>query len=98
MTGTFISLISIIIGITAANTFGYFKKTYSFGLTGNTLIGVFGSVLLIKSFGRLGFDPWSIMQNESFNVSLFAINCLVSTIGGVLGLIAAKTLYNKLNQ
>jgi uncharacterized membrane protein YeaQ/YmgE (transglycosylase-associated protein family) len=43
MTGTLISLISIFIGIVAANVFGYFKKTYSCGFTGNTLVGVFGS-------------------------------------------------------
>ncbi|MCG1035308.1 hypothetical protein [Polaribacter sargassicola] len=98
MTGTLISLISIFIGIIAANTFGYFKKRYSFGFTGNTLIGVFGSIFLIKLFGRLGFDPWSIMQNETFYVWLFIINCLVSILGGVLGLFFVKNIYNKMNK
>jgi hypothetical protein len=98
MTGTLISLISIFIGILAANVFGYFKKQYSFGFTGNTLVGVFGSIFLIKSFGRLGFDPWTIMQNGTFHISLFIINCMVSTLGGVLGLIVVKFIYNKLNK
>lgn len=98
MTGTLISLISIFIGIIGANLFGFFKKKYSFGFTANTLIGVFGSILFIKLFGKLGFDPWSIMQNQSFNLLLFIVNCIVSFLGGVLGLFFAKMIYNKLNN
>lgn len=98
MTGTLISLISIFIGIIAANTFGYFKKRYSFGFTGNTLIGVFGSIFLIKLFGRLGFNPWFIMQNQNFHIWLFIINCVVSFLGGVLGLITIKIIYHKMNK
>jgi uncharacterized membrane protein YeaQ/YmgE (transglycosylase-associated protein family) len=98
MTGTLISLISVFIGIIAANAFGYFKKQYSFGFTGNTLVGVFGSIFLIKSFGRLGFDPWSIMQNGTFHSGLFIINCLVSILGGILGLLLIKFLDNKMNK
>ena len=98
MTGTLISLISIFIGIIAANLFGLLKKKYTFNFTGNTLIGVFGSILLIKTFGRLGFDPWSIMNNGNFNGFLLIINLLVSALGGVLGLIFAKMLYNKMNK
>ncbi|PKG52694.1 MULTISPECIES: hypothetical protein [Olleya] len=98
MTGTLISLVSILIGIIAANIFGVFYKKYSFGFIGNTLVGVFGSIFLIKSFGRLGFDPWSIMQNESFNITLFVVNCFVSILGGVLGLVVAKLIYKKLNK
>ncbi|MBU2940443.1 hypothetical protein KO494_12925 [Lacinutrix sp. C3R15] len=96
MTGTLISLISIFIGILTANVFAYIKKQYSFGFTGNTLVGVFGSIFLIKSFGRLGFDPWSIMQNGTFHSSLFIINCLVSVLGAILGLIAVKFITRKL--
>lgn len=98
MTGTLISLISIFIGIIAANLFGYVKKKYSFGFTGNTLIGVFGSIFLIKSFGRLGFDPWSIMNDGDFDGLLLAINLLVSGIGGVVGLIVIKLIKNKMNK
>ncbi|WP_452226178.1 hypothetical protein [Lacinutrix cladophorae] len=98
MTGTLISLISIFIGILAANTFAYFKKQYSFGFTGNTLVGVFGSIFFIKSFGRLGFDPWSIMHNETFHSFPFFINCLVSILGGILGLLFITYLDNKMNK
>lgn len=98
MTGTLISLLSIFIGIIAANLLGFFKKKYSFGFTGNTLVGVFGSILLIKSFGRLGFDPWSIMEKGTFHSSLFIINCMVSVLGGILGLVFLKYLDNKLNK
>ncbi|MCX7550361.1 hypothetical protein [Xanthomarina sp. F2636L] len=98
MTGTLISLLSILTGIIAANLLGYLKKKYSFGVIGNTLIGVFGSILLIKSFGRLGFDPWSIMNNGDFDGFQLAINLLVSAIGGAFGLVFAKWLINKLNS
>lgn len=98
MTGTLISLISVFIGILGANFFGVFNKKYSFGFTGNTLIGVFGSILFIKLFGRLGFNPWYIMQNETFNSWLFVINCLVSFLGGVLGLYFLKKIYFKMNN
>ncbi|WP_452218615.1 hypothetical protein [Lacinutrix undariae] len=98
MTGTLISLISILIGIIAANTFGFFYKKYTFGFIGNTLFGVFGSIFFIKSFGRLGFDPWSIMQNQDINIMLFSTNCMVSALGGVLGLVVAKGIYKKLNK
>ena len=97
MTGTLISLISIFIGIIAANVLGYFKKEYSFEFTGNTLIGVFGSIFLVKSFGRLGFDPWFIMDHGHFHSSLFIVNCIVSALGGALGLMVIKKIYNKLN-
>ena len=98
MTGTLISLISVFLGIFSANLTGLFKKKYSFGFTGNTLIGVFGSVFFVKTFGRLGFDPWVIMENGTFHTSLFIINSLVSILGGILGLILLKYLENKLNK
>ncbi|QXP78531.1 MULTISPECIES: hypothetical protein [Winogradskyella] len=98
MTGTLIALISIVIGIVAANVTGYVYKKYSFGVIGNTLIGVFGSVFLIKSFGRLGFDPWSIMNDGDFDGVRLIINLLVSALGGVLGLVMTKFIYNKMNK
>lgn len=98
MTGTLISLISIFIGIIAANVFGYFNKKYTFNFTGNTLIGVFGSIFLIKSFGRLGFNPWSIMNDGDFDGVRLSINMLVSALGGVLGLVFTRLIYNKMNK
>ncbi|TXD49717.1 hypothetical protein [Polaribacter sp. IC073] len=98
MTGTLISLLSILIGIIAANATGFVFKKYTFGLIGNTLVGVFGSVLLIKSFGRLGFNPWSIMNNGDFDSFLLVINMFVSALGGILGLILVKMIYHKMNK
>lgn len=97
MTGTLISLISIFIGIISANVFAYFKNKYSFGFTGNTLVGVFGSILFVKTFGRLGFDPWSIMDNGTFHSSLFMVNCLISILGGILGLVLIKSITRKVS-
>ena len=85
MTDTLISLMSIMIGIIGANLMGFIYKKYSFGLTGNTIAGVFGSILCIKSFGRLGFDPISIMQSGNTNLLLFSLNCVVSFSGGITG-------------
>ena len=98
MTGTLISLISIFIGIIAANLTGFLKKKYSFGFTGNTLIGVFGSILLIKSFGRLGFSPWFIMKDGNFDSFLLTINMFVSALGGILGIFIIKQIYIKMNN
>ena len=98
MTETLISLIIIFIGIVGAIGVGSIFKKYSFGIVGNTIAGVFGSVFLIKSFGRLGFNPQSIMQGEAFNVLLFGINCFVSFLGGALGLVVIKKLYYKMNK
>ena len=98
MTGTLISLISIFIGIIGANVFGYVKKKFSFGFTGNTLIGVFGSIFLIKSFGRLGFDPWSRMNNGDFDAFRLVINMIVSALGGIMGLVLVKYIYRKMNK
>lgn len=98
MTETLISLISILVGIIAANLLGFFNKKYSFGFTGNTLIGVFGSILLLKSFGRLGFNPWSIMKDGTINTLLLSINIMASAIGGVLGLVISKLIVSKLKK
>lgn len=98
MTGTLISLISVFIGIIAANIFGALKKAYTFGFTGNTLIGVFGSILLIKTLGKLGFDPWSIMKGGSLNAFLFSLNMLMSGLGGILGVFFIKQIYIKINK
>lgn len=84
MTATLISLISILVGIIGANTAGFIFKKYTLGLTGNTIVGVFGSVFLIKSIGRLGFDPKSIVQVGNIDFKLFILNLLVSFLGGAI--------------
>lgn len=98
MTETLISLLSILIGIIGANSTGFILKKYSFGIIGNTIAGVFGSILLIKSFGRMGFNPLFIMENGTFNGLLFSVNCIVSFLGGVFGLIAIKLIKRRLNK
>ncbi|MGY0393108.1 hypothetical protein ACW5R3_11205 [Bizionia sp. KMM 8389] len=98
MTETLISLISIAIGIIGANVSGYVFKKHSFGVTGNTIAGVFGSILLIKSFGRLGFDPLSIVYNNSLNSWLFIINVTVSFVGGFVSVLFISKLKNKMSQ
>ena len=98
MTDTLISLISILIGIIGANSAGYILKKYSFGLIGNTIAGVFGSIFLIKTLGRFGFNPFAIMADGMFHVWLFIINCIVSLLGGALAVILIKKLKNKMNN
>jgi len=98
MTATLISIISVFIGLIGANVTGFVFKKYSLGLIGNTIAGVFGSVFLIKSFGRLGFNPISIMQLGSVNFSLFFINIIVSFLGGAIAVILIFILKNKMNK
>lgn len=97
MTETVISLISILIGILGAHSAGFVFKKYSFGIIGNTIAGVFGSILLIKAFGRFGFDPSSIVHPREFNISLFFINVIVSFLGGSFAVLLIAMLKNKLN-
>ena len=98
MTDTLISLISILIGIIGANLTGFIFRKYSFGLVGNTIAGVFGSILFIKSFGRLGFDPVSIMQTGSTNLPLFFLNCLVSFLGGAIAIVLMGKFKETINS
>ena len=98
MTATLISLISIFIGIIGANSTGYVFKKYSLGIIGNTIAGVFGSIFFIKSFGRLGFDPQSIMQLGSISYSLFFINAIVSFFGGGIAVILISKLKKIMNK
>ena len=97
MTDTLISLISILIGIIGANSSSLFFKKYSFGLIGNTIAGVFGSVFFIKSIGRLGFNPQAIMQTGTVKLNLFLINALVSFCGGLVAVILLSILATKFN-
>ena len=98
MTQTVIALLSIIAGILGANIFGWFISKYSVGLIGNTIAGVFGSILFIKSFGRLGFNPNSIMESGELNVVLFSVNIIVSLIGGGIAVFIASKLKSKMNK
>jgi len=85
-------------GIIGANLTGYIYKKYSFDLIENSIAGVFGSIFFIKSLGRLGFDPISIMEQGNVNYSLLILNLFVSFFGGVLALILLKKLKQKMNK
>ena len=98
MTHTLVSLISIVIGIIGGNTAGYFFNKYSFGLVGNTIVGVFGSVFLIKSLGRLGFSPKFIVHAGNVDFFLFTLNAVVSFLGGAFGLLFIYKLKKKMNS
>jgi len=98
MTGSLISLMSIFIGIIGAHFMGFIYKKYSFGFIGNSIAGVFGGILFIKSFEHLGFSPYDIMQSEGTNLKLLFIHFFVSLSGGAIGLLIAKKLRNKMNK
>ncbi|WP_139958122.1 hypothetical protein [Flavicella sediminum] len=98
MTATLISLISILLGILGAISLGFYLEKYSFGIIGNTIAGVFGSVFIIKSFGRLGFDPASIVYLNSFNTSLFILNAVISFSSGAAALVFIHFIKKKLNE
>lgn len=99
MTDTLIAITSLLVGIVGANCIGLLCRNCSFGLIGNTIAGVFGSALLIKSFGRLGFDPKAIMFSGTVDLTLFSVNMFVSFLGGGLAVLAAcwlkKTIKKK---
>jgi len=97
MTATLISLLSIFIGIIGANSSGFSYKKYSFGFTGNTIAGVFGSIFLIKSIGRMGFSPKFIVHSEQVNYSLLSLNMIVSFIGGFIAVIVIYKIKIRMN-
>ncbi len=98
MTETLLSLISIFVGIIGANLIGFFSKKYSFGLIGNTIAGVFGSIFLVKIFAQLGIHPTIIIKEGTVNVILLILNLTVSVLGGIMALILIKKLKLKMNK
>ena len=98
MTDTLISLISIFAGILGANLLSVRSKKHNLGFTGNTIAGVFGSIFFMKVFGKLGFDPRSIMALGEINGYLFTLNILTSLLGGFIGLIGIKFLKTKITN
>lgn len=96
MTETIISLVSILTGIIGAVLIGLLKPKWSFGLTGNIIVGVFASIFIIKSFGRLGFSPNYIITNQQVNYILLLVNLSSSLFAGMLGLLLAFKIKQKL--
>ncbi|PIB34703.1 hypothetical protein BFP72_04410 [Reichenbachiella sp. 5M10] len=77
-----LSLLSIGCGILGAHLTTVLLPRLSFGLTGNTIAGVFGSVFLVKSLGRLGFSPSYIIVDQQVDSPLLLLNLLISLISG----------------
>ena len=98
MTATLISLISIVFGIVGANLTGLYLKKYTFYFIGNTIAGAFGSIFFLKTFGRLGFDPNSIISSGSVSYFLLVINLTVAFLGGALAVILIKKLQLRMNN
>jgi uncharacterized membrane protein YeaQ/YmgE (transglycosylase-associated protein family) len=98
MLASLIAVISVVVGIFAANLFGFIFKKYSFGSTGNSIVGVFGSVFFIKLIGRFGFDPIAISENGNISYALLSINLIISFFGAIVALIILKFIFNKLNK
>lgn len=98
MTQTIIALLSILAGIIGANIFGEVFKKHSFGIIGNTISGVFGSIFFIKSFGKSGFDPNSIMKTDELNIMLFTFNIVISLISGGITVFIANKIKNEMNK
>ena len=98
MTDTLNFLINIFTGIVGANLMGFVFKKYSFGIVGNTIAGVFGSVFFIKVFARLGLDPVTIMETGQPNYILFVTNISVSFLGGALALFFAYKIQVIMNK
>ncbi len=98
LTESLMSLISIAIGILGANMTGYYKPNVSYDFVGNTIAGVFGSILIIKFLGRLGFDPVSIMESGSTNWSLVLLNLIVSFVAGGASIFILNKIQKKLKS
>ncbi len=96
MTQTIISLISIFVGILGAVLLGVLKPKFSLGITANIIVGVFTSIFIIKSFGRLGFSPNHIITQQQINYVLLIINLISSFLAGILGLVFAFNIKKKL--
>ena len=96
MTQTILSLVSILLGILGAVLIGLLKPKWSFGLTGNIIVGVFASIFIIKSFGRLGFAPNDIVINQQVNYFLLILNLIISLISGALALTLTHYIKQKL--
>lgn|GEM_PF-713767 len=76
------SLLSVTFGIIGALGFAQLKKKYSSGLVANTIVGVFGSILMVKTVGKLGFDPRAITAQHTIHLTPLLINVMVCLISG----------------
>jgi len=97
MNESLISLLGIFLGIIGANLITFISNKHSFSFTGNTIIGVFGSVFFTKLIGRFGINPFIIANNNNLKVDLLIIYLSISLIGGFLIVIIIKKILNEIN-
>ncbi len=95
MNAGLIALLSISLGIFGANASRWIYKFHSFGLIGDSIIGVFGSVFVIKTIGRFGFNPAAIVANVDISIELLALNLLVSFFSGLYAVVIASRVKKK---
>ncbi len=95
MNAGLIALLSIALGILGANASTLLYQSRSFGLVGNSIIGVFGSVFVIKTIGRFGIDPASIVASVDSSVVLLGINFFVSFFSGLYAVVFASWFKDK---
>lgn len=74
----------------------FYKKKYSLNTAGNTIAGVFGSVLCIKTIGRLGMDPRSIVEFGIIDNRLLILNLVVSFVSGIIFVVFLSILKSKI--
>ncbi|GEM_PF-4013473 len=95
MNPSLIALLSITFGIGGAHLYTHLSKN-GMGHLWITSAGVFGSILCIKIVGRLGFDPTSIVSQDSH--ILLMMNLTFSLLGGVLGVILLRIFEEKMGE
>jgi uncharacterized membrane protein YeaQ/YmgE (transglycosylase-associated protein family) len=89
MNPSFISLIGILFGVLGANSIFFINKKRSFGITGNSIIGVFSSVFFIKTLGKL-FHLF--LDLKLLSLVIFFIGSFI--IGYICVLLSKKFLCN----
>jgi len=97
MNESLISLISILLGVISTNLYAYVKRKKYFNFTGNSILGVFGSVLFTKSLTYLGINPMNIMISGALNFKLLILNFTISIFGAILIMLLFKKIYIKIN-
>jgi len=95
MNESILALMSICVGIFGALGLSLYNKKYSFGLIGNIIVGVFGSVFFTKLIGRFGISPMTIINITEVNYNYLFIYFIIAFGGGVVSLWLSKKILTK---
>ena len=95
MNESLLSLLSVCFGIFGAMMLPILTKRNFFGLIGNIIIGVFGSVFFTKLIGRFGVNPMTIIENNQINYLFLILYFLIAIIGGAISLWLFKKIISK---